>query len=104
VREPNRTPPPWRLAERRTVEAPRYRRYPVCVEDEVCVALADPARQFERGPRVLLARGTAIDDRAAFVVVDRNYVSGRWLGDAYLFARTFDRLLREAPAPSGLHQ
>jgi hypothetical protein len=57
--------------------------------------LDDPSRQFERGPRVLLARGTAGDDRAAFVVIDGSYVSGRWLGDAYLFARSFDRLLRE---------
>jgi len=102
------------LARRRTTCFPRYlerlaraatfwlgdytRTYPVYVEDEVRAALADPARQFERGPRVLLARGTATDDSAAFVVVDGNYVSGRWLGDAYLFARTFERLLHAGPA------
>ncbi len=74
------------------------RTYPAYVEDEVRAALDDPGRQFERGPRVLLSRGTASDDRAAFVVVDGNYVSGRWLGDAYLFARTFERLLQAAPA------
>jgi len=83
------------LARRRTTCFPRYlerlarvgtfwlgeyaRTYPVYVEDEVRAALDDP-KQFEAGPRVLLARGTAGDDRAAFVVVDGNYVSARWLG------------------------
>ena len=101
------------LARRRTTCFPKYlerlaraatfwlgdytRTYPAYVEDEVRAALADPERQFERGPRVLLARGTANDDSAAFVVVDRNYLSGRWLGDAHLFARTFARLLHTAP-------
>jgi putative intracellular protease/amidase len=33
------------------------------------------------------------DDRAAFVVEDGNYVSARWPGDAYLFARRFLALL-----------
>jgi hypothetical protein len=41
------------------------------------------------GPLVLLARGNADDDGPAFAVVDRNYVSARWFGDAYLFARRF---------------
>jgi putative intracellular protease/amidase len=43
------------------------------------------------------ARGTATDDSAAFVVQDRNYVSARWPGDAYLFARRLCGLL-ESPA------
>ena len=38
----------------------------------------------------------------AFVVADRNYLSARWPGDAYLFAERFDELLsstgRRAPA------
>lgn len=71
---------------------------PTYVEDEVRGALEDPARQLERGP-LIVARGTATRDRGAFVVVDGNYVSGRWLGDAYLFARTFRRLLEAGPAP-----
>jgi putative intracellular protease/amidase len=65
-----------------------YRTYPAYVEDEVRAALADPAAQFERGPRVLTRRGTADDDRAAFVVEDGRYVSARWPGDAYLFTRS----------------
>jgi putative intracellular protease/amidase len=71
----------WRLGR-------YYRTYPAYVQDEVTAALADPA-QFERGPRVLAARGTASDDSAAFVVRDRNYISARWPGDAYLFGRRF---------------
>ena len=47
----------------------------------------------ERGPRVLAARGTAGDDSAAFVVEDRNYLSARWPGDAYLFGRRFLAML-----------
>ncbi|MFF8372684.1 type 1 glutamine amidotransferase domain-containing protein [Streptomyces lydicus] len=75
----------WRLGR-------YYRTYPAYVEDEVRAALADPAR-FERGPRVLSARGTATDDTAAFVVQDGRYLSARWPGDAYLFGRRFLALL-----------
>ena len=75
----------WRLGR-------YYRTYPAYVEDEVRAALRDPA-DFVRGPRVLSKRGTETDDGPAFVVEDGNYVSARWPGDAYLFAKTFaDRL------------
>jgi putative intracellular protease/amidase len=69
-----------------------YRTYPAYVEDEVKSAL-ESAAQFERGPRALTARGTESDDRPAFVVEDGNYVSARWPGDAYLFAKRFAALL-----------
>jgi putative intracellular protease/amidase len=71
----------WRLGR-------YYRTYPAYVQDEVTAALDSPA-QFELGPRVLSARGTAADDSAAFVVADGNYLSARWPGDAYLFGRRF---------------
>lgn len=70
-----------------------YRTYPAYVEDEVRAALANPDAQFERGPRVLAKRGTASDDSPTFVVTDGRYVSARWPGDAYAFARTFGDLL-----------
>src|SRR5581483_9239179 len=74
------------LAERRTTAFPKYlerigflgtfwklgrytRTYPQYVEEEVRSVLDDPGRQFERGPFVLLARGTANDDGSAFAVV-----------------------------------
>jgi putative intracellular protease/amidase len=82
----------WRLGR-------YYRTYPAYVEDEVKAALDDPARQFERGPVVLAARGTESDDSPAFAVTDGNYVSARWPGDAYLFARRFGALLRPAAQP-----
>ena len=69
-----------------------YRTYPAYVEDEVRAALASPG-QFLRGPITLGARGSATDDRAAFVVVDGNYLSARWPGDAYLLARKLIALL-----------
>jgi putative intracellular protease/amidase len=63
-----------------------YRTYPAYVEDEVRAALASPD-DFVRGPRTLTARGTRDDDSPAFVVEDGAYVSARWPGDAYLFAK-----------------
>ena len=45
----------WRLGR-------YYRTYPAYVEDEVKAALDDPGSQFQRGPLVLAARGTATDD------------------------------------------
>ena len=42
-----------------------------------------------------MARDTFDDDRPAFVVRDGNYVSARWPGDAYTFARTFAAVLSE---------
>ncbi len=69
-----------------------YRTYPEYVQDEVVASGAT----FERGP-LAVARDTATDDRPAFVVEDGNYVSARWPGDAYAFARRFAAKLR----PSG---
>jgi putative intracellular protease/amidase len=66
-----------------------YRTYEVYVEDEVRAALASPKGDFERGPLTLSKRGTDEDDNGAFVVEDGRYVSARWPGDAYLFARRF---------------
>ena len=82
----------WRLGR-------YYRTYPAYVEDEVTAAL-DPGGEFQRGPFTLTARGTAGGDAAAFVVQDRNYLSARWPGDAYLFARRFRDLLQPTPQPA----
>jgi putative intracellular protease/amidase len=79
----------WRLGR-------YYRTYPAYVQDEVTAALGDG--RFVRGPRALTARGTATNDGPAFAVVDGDYVSARWPGDAYLFARKFlARLSRHTP-------
>ncbi|MGW4245710.1 type 1 glutamine amidotransferase domain-containing protein [Nocardia sp. NPDC004722] len=76
----------WRLGR-------YYRTYPAYVEDEVKAALTDPRAQFQRGPTELVRRGTATDDTPAFTVSDRNYLSARWPGDAYLFAHHYLALL-----------
>jgi putative intracellular protease/amidase len=63
-----------------------YRTYPAYVEDEVRAALADP-EQFQRGPVTLGRKGTASDDRGAYVCEDGHYLSARWPGDAHLLGR-----------------
>ena len=71
-----------------------YRTYPAYVEEEVRTALARPD-DFVRGPLTLGTRGSERDDRGAFVCEDAEYVSARWPGDAYLFAR---KLIERLPA------
>ncbi len=63
-----------------------YRTYDAYVEEEVRGALEDGSH-FERGPITLFAHGTADTDDGAFVVEDGPYVSARWPGDAFLFAK-----------------
>ncbi len=63
-----------------------YRTYPAYVQAEVTAALARPG-DFERGPITLTTRGTRTRDAGTFVVEDGRYVSARWPGDAYAFAR-----------------
>jgi putative intracellular protease/amidase len=78
-----------------------YRTYDAYVEDEVRAALADPKFQFQRGPITLGARGSSDDDEPAFVVEDGRYVSARWPGDAYRFARALrDRLAHSESSSS----
>jgi putative intracellular protease/amidase len=64
---------------------------PGACQEEVTAAVRSPA-QLHTGPRTT-ARGTATDDRHAFVVQDGRYLSARWPGDAYLFARRFHQML-----------
>ncbi len=71
------------------------------VEAEVKRALAAPgdfldAAAVDRDYRLKISGRTRdrVDDaRPAFVVVDRNYVSARWPGDAHTFARAFAELV-----------
>ena len=73
------------------------------VQQEVTRALADPADfadvakgssdwRRKTGGR---ARDSLGDDRPAWVVRDGSYVSARWPGDAYTFARMFAEVLAE---------
>ncbi len=77
------------------------------VQQEVTRALARPAdfrdvpaRDPNRKRRLSgTARDTPTDDTPAFVVRDGNYVSARWPGDAFTFAKTFHDVLTEAAQP-----
>ena len=71
------------------------------VQQEVTRALARPedfldvpadAPDYSRKASGMV-RDTFDDDRAAFVVRDRKYVSARWPGDAHTFAREFAAIL-----------
>src|SRR6516162_6995962 len=72
------------------------------VQQEVTRALADPADFLDvpksdpehRRKTSGLQRDSVDDDRPAFVVRDRNYVSARWPGDAHTFAKTFAEMLK----------
>lgn len=79
----------WRLGR-------YYKTYDADVEAEVRAAVGDSGR-FERGPVHLFSKGTSTDDRAAFVVEDGRYVSGRWPGDAWRISRALLGRLGEQP-------
>jgi len=74
------------------------------VQAEVTRALASaadfldvPATASDRARKTNgIARDSATDARPAWVVRDGNYVSARWPGDAYTFARTFVDALRSS--------
>ena len=70
-----------------------YRTYPEYVEDEVKSKLRDPSAQYQRGPIALTKRDKESDSSPAFLVEDGNYVSARWPGDAYTFAKRFAQKL-----------
>ena len=59
-------------------------------------ALAIRAAVRARAAHADRARHGRPTTRPAFVVEDGNYVSARWPGDAYLFARRFAALLDKA--------
>ena len=72
------------------------------VQQEVTRALAEPADFLDvpkndpqyRRKTSGLQRDSLKDASPAFVVSDRNYVSARWPGDAYTFAKTFSDMLK----------
>jgi hypothetical protein len=73
------------------------------VEQEVTRAWAKPQDFLDVPPDAPdhrqktdgLTRDTFDDERPAFVVRDGNYVSARWPGDAYTFAKTLAAVLTE---------
>ncbi|MGJ8669513.1 MAG: type 1 glutamine amidotransferase domain-containing protein [Oceanococcus sp.] len=75
------------------------------VQQEVTRALASPD-DFCDVPKTSknhfaktsgLMRDTANDNKPAWVVRDGQYVSARWPGDVFSFAKTFDAVLSEQP-------
>jgi putative intracellular protease/amidase len=88
----------YRTYRERPGEPPGY----CSVQAEVTRALAAPedfrdvpASEPDHGRKTSgLARDSATDARPAWVVRDGDYVSARWPGDAYTFARTFVDVLR----------
>jgi protease I len=69
-----------------------YRTYPITVEDEVKSYLSDK-KNFLRGNWGLI-RDSINDTSRSFSVLDRNYLSARWPGDAYHFSFEFLKLIK----------
>ena len=76
-----------------------YRTYPKPVETEVGEALAKP-QDFIQGPSSI-RRDSPANLEAGFTVLDGNYLSARWPGDAHRFATEFAALLQEAAIARG---
>jgi len=74
---------------------PLFRTYEIHCEDEVRTFLENPETQFQGGPVTIGMKGNAYDTESGpgFVYVDKNYVSGRWPGDAYVLGRKFIEVL-----------
>ena len=71
-----------------------YLTYPgLAVEDEVKAALRKK-EQFKKGPLPIL-RDSRSDLKGGFVLVDRNYFSGRWPGDIYNLALVYAAAVEE---------
>ena len=66
-----------------------YATYPHTVQEEVEAAGA----VFVRGTTTLFTHGTSTSDAGTHVVQDGRYISARWPGDAYAFARALIALL-----------
>jgi protease I len=79
----------WRLT--RLWLGDYYRTYEQTVEDEVIKSLSSKS-DFLHGPAPLLRDDPAHLSRG-YVVIDRNYISARWPGDAHRFAQEFVKIL-----------
>lgn len=85
-------------------EAPREPVGYMSVEHEIIRSLEKPADFLDVSPddpayrrkTSGLVRDTSADHSASFVVIDDNYVSARWPGDAHQFAAQFATLLAAA--------
>ncbi|XDD52086.1 type 1 glutamine amidotransferase domain-containing protein [Leptospira sp. WS92.C1] len=71
-----------------------YRTYPQSVEDEVKAALKSPD-DFHFGPKPIF-RDSHTKPERGHVVIDGNYISARWPGDAYSFANSFIKLFKHS--------
>ncbi len=69
-----------------------YRTYPLTVEEEVKSFLIDK-KNFLKGNAGLM-RDTMKNTKHSFSVLDKNYLSSRWPGDAHHFSFEFLKLLK----------
>ncbi len=86
--DPTETGVPWSLLQSL---GHCYRTYPKPVETGVGEALARP-EDFIQGP-TSIRRDSPANLEAGFTVLDGNYLSARWPGDAHRFAAELAKLL-----------
>jgi protease I len=70
-----------------------YRTYSITVEDEVKSSLSE-TKNFLKGNLGLL-RDSNLNLTNGFTVLDKNYLSARWPGDAYKFSYDYIQLLKK---------
>lgn len=72
-----------------------YKTYDVLMADELISYLADK-KDYDSGPGtpIPLSRDSQDNVKSGFVVLDGNYLSARWPGDAHRFAQEFVTLLK----------
>lgn len=70
-----------------------YRTYPITLEDELKKYLKSPT-DFLCGP-LPFKRDTPQNLKPGFTVLDQNYLSARWPGDAHKFAYEFIKLIEK---------
>ena len=88
----------WVTAMRDRVVHAREREF--ADERRVLIGAAERANRRRERREELGARGSEESDANAFVVEDGRYISARWPGDAWAFARAFVRALDAAAATS----
>ncbi len=74
-----------------------YRVYPTSAQDEITSWLKNKKQYCTGGLRVFPMTYTKYFLTGQYTVIDGNYLSGRWPGDSYRFAKSYLNVLKNLP-------